>query len=1108
MGNGVIAMNSLSPSSLWGLLEPDFSLRLTLTLLHFLWQGCVLGLLGAAAGRCLRSASSRARYAVFVAILFLMGSTVCGTYWLTGGREESPPASPPMTAIPIADEAADAMQRLAPTGVPDAARNSSNAPRHSSEPTAEMPRLPSAPPTASAVTGRGIESYAPFVVMAYLVGALLMLVRLTFALWGGRRLRLSAMPIQAGPLAAAVSRQAARIGLKAVPIVAWCRRTSVPVVAGVFRPMILLPATLATGLDSAQLEALIAHELAHIRRYDPLINVLQRLIEATLFFHPAVWYISRRVSAERENACDDLVLLAGWPAARYAQALLEMAELCAAPRGIAKEGAILAATGGGSSQFKRRVLRLLEIDDAPSVRLSRGGALLLMATAVLLFTTPALIGPVTGKALQAIAAQSDSDATKDSTAAAGDKHDVYGDPLPAGALLRLGTVRLRHSHVAISVAFSPNGQTLATAAWRDSQIRLWDVRTGHLIRTFRGSSRNTARQMAFSPNGTKLAAVCSNGGVQLWDVASGLELRETDYAQPQDGARAVAFAPDGKSFATSGAQGDVRLWDADSSGRERLVMDLGRRSGGPHPLAFSPDGKLLACATTRDIHLFDLHRGVEAATIRNPQGQENTRRLEFGPEGKMLFSAAESVVMLRDAQQVWPETSPRLRMWDVAGRKLIREFVDPALELGGCTLALSRDGRTLVSLQLNTVLLWDVVTGKVTQRIPRGGLASLAADKPIDVVEVDAAAGVAISPDGMTVATADNPLHSVTLWDVATGRRKPDFPAAHSGSVEELACSSDGAHIATGGGDGIVHLWELASGKHLNALVLGDPLSPVRSVAFARDGQTLAAGGQDRKGRQDSGLVRIWDAKSGEQRLEVRTGQDVSAVALSNDGSKLALATSRFSELRLPVSKRIGEVEQQRSLLFIDAKTGAERQRIKLEGYVRTLAFSPTGEMVFSAEHPGTLSTWDVATGKLVRKCDVCDNEASRQSSLIFSAAFSVDASLAVVKCFPSNSATLWDLAKGKQIGHLNSENETDLASVVAISPDNRVIASASWGGEDTSPEKHLLRLWDARTGKLLNRSSHPLSNRVASLAFTPDGQRLISGMSDGSSLIWDVSGL
>ena len=95
------------------------------------------------------------------------------------------------------------------------------------------------------------------------------------------------------------------------------------------------------------------------------MNLLQRLIEVLLFFHPAVWYVSRRVSAERENACDDLVVSAGWPAVGYAQALLQTAELCTTRGTSPDSNAALAASGGGSSQFKRRVLRLLEIKMLP-----------------------------------------------------------------------------------------------------------------------------------------------------------------------------------------------------------------------------------------------------------------------------------------------------------------------------------------------------------------------------------------------------------------------------------------------------------------------------------------------------------------------------------------------------------------------------------------------------------------------------------------------------------------------------------------------------------------------------------------------------------------------
>jgi hypothetical protein len=112
------------------------------------------------------------------------------------------------------------------------------------------------------------------------------------------------------------------------------------------------------------------------------------------------------VSAERENACDDLVVAAGWPAVRYAQALLQMAEFCAAARGISPQAnAALAASGGGSTQFKRRVLRLLEIDDAPKVRVSRSGVLLAVSVSLLVCASPTFMQAFNKEQKQPIAIQ-------------------------------------------------------------------------------------------------------------------------------------------------------------------------------------------------------------------------------------------------------------------------------------------------------------------------------------------------------------------------------------------------------------------------------------------------------------------------------------------------------------------------------------------------------------------------------------------------------------------------------------------------------------------------------------------------------------------------------
>src|SRR5262249_56001468 len=101
-------------------------------------------------------------------------------------------------------------------------------------------------------------------------------------------------------------------------------------VGGIVTGMSRGRAARAGGLTADQLSALLTHELAHIRRFDLVVNLLQRVIETLLFFHPAVWYLSRQISRERENCCDDCVLAAGWQGTVYADALLRIAGLCGA----------------------------------------------------------------------------------------------------------------------------------------------------------------------------------------------------------------------------------------------------------------------------------------------------------------------------------------------------------------------------------------------------------------------------------------------------------------------------------------------------------------------------------------------------------------------------------------------------------------------------------------------------------------------------------------------------------------------------------------------------------------------------------------------------------
>ncbi len=382
-------------------IEAGYSLRLTQVLIHFLWQGCAIAIVYAAVVRLSRKATANTRYVAGVVALLSMVACLPVTLLVLpspGKVAADEAAQPPAVAVPRTPSPAGAGvgAALVDTDTQDPALAAPATNRAESEP----PASPSATAT-SASDGVAVEffgrdrvtgfltSSAPYASGLYLCGVVAMLLRVALGLGGGRRLRFACTPLADGPILELIRDHTQRLGMRFFPLIAYCQRISVPVVVGVLRPVILLPMSVASGLTSRQLEAVLLHELAHIRRFDPALNVLQRLIEAMLFFHPAVWWLSRRTSAEREEACDDLVLRSNCGRIEYAEALVRMAELSTATdnRDVLG-GAALAATGNNSSHLKRRVLRLLGRDDRAAIRLTTAGVVISMCLILSVLLTP------------------------------------------------------------------------------------------------------------------------------------------------------------------------------------------------------------------------------------------------------------------------------------------------------------------------------------------------------------------------------------------------------------------------------------------------------------------------------------------------------------------------------------------------------------------------------------------------------------------------------------------------------------------------------------------------------------------------------------------------
>jgi len=365
--------------------------QITLTLLHVSWIGILIGFAAAAGNRVLKSRSASVRYWLHSLSLIAFASSLPLTFAVVrsmsvddGYDVGHSPVSVATNAVtpPMMPQHEDAS---APTAPADAMVLAPDKPSASFQPDRSVRSDRSDQSIGSDRSGPGpsavwekcqhiAKAAAPFVAALYFIGVLLMLIKLAIGVRVSRSLRAAGQPIADANLASRMATQAKKLSLRVVPVIAYCEHVAVPIVIGLLRPMILVPAATVNGLTTEQLESVLTHELAHLRRYDHLLIVLQRVLEAVLFFHPVTWYLSRSIHDERETCCDDLVLAIGGDRLHYARSLLRVAELClaAAPRNGKSLTALtaLAADGQRPSKLRQRISRLLGDSSNDSVRVS------------------------------------------------------------------------------------------------------------------------------------------------------------------------------------------------------------------------------------------------------------------------------------------------------------------------------------------------------------------------------------------------------------------------------------------------------------------------------------------------------------------------------------------------------------------------------------------------------------------------------------------------------------------------------------------------------------------------------------------------------------------
>lgn len=633
--------------------------------------------------------------------------------------------------------------------------------------------------------------------------------------------------------------------------------------------------------------------------------------------------------------------------------------------------------------------------------------------------------------------------------------DVNGNPLPVGALARLGSVSFYHEH-GINVAYSGDGKILASSGGRI--IRLWEPATGRGLGQFPGD-----RGFTLSPDGSQLAvhAVSDQGPVVIWDTRSGKELHRLSAHQGE--VFALAFSPDGKQLATGAFDGTIRLWNVVSGKQEHLLAE---NKGYVSALAFSRDGKALfsgeylpgADGLVQIAGKGAMTRLWDAATGQERRRFPGQAFVALSADGGVMVTAGEQTNVLHLVNWTTGETLLALKGFPEMG--LSRDVNSTCFSPDGKVIATTCRGDSAIRL-------WDTTSGKEARSIPLAGDAF----------------SIAFSPDGKTLAVGvlSGLGHDrIRLFDPATGNER--ILSNRMDKVHEVRFLADGKTLASTSADKTFRLWQPAEGKVIRVVALGrtpQAMSPDGSVVASRLEREPTRLGTGRPVREE--IVELCDTSNGKVRHQLKHDAHVAQVAWSPDGALVAVGTYSGP------------------LYLWDAVTGKLRQRWPAPTAF-SMAFSPDGKTLATGDDDCTVKLLQVANGRLIRQLGISEPERHDSfGSSILIITVSPDGK-SIASAFAGQSAfTVWDASSGK-VSYRTEINPVWPAEgwvyALAFSPDGKTLFS---GGADRAVHQ-----WDAATGKeILQLQGH--RGAVVSLALSPDGSRLASGSTDGTILIWDL---
>lgn len=630
---------------------------------------------------------------------------------------------------------------------------------------------------------------------------------------------------------------------------------------------------------------------------------------------------------------------------------------------------------------------------------------------------------------------------------------------------------------ALALVFSPNGGLLASIHL--DAIRIWDLATGHELRTFQLSQQQLgiASSVSFTPDGNQLAMLGTGeeNAVRLWDVNTGRDngtLRlASDSAQGDGGSflSQLAFRADGHLIASANSDKAIKIWDVTAKNRP---LSLSGNSRQLTSIVLSSDGQLLASASGDTAKVYDSTSGQELRSLSVPTSSMFPTNLilciAFGPEGRVLATGG---------------VDSQIRLWDPATGRELQTLAGHSNDARA--VRFSVDGKQLFS---GSKTIWDIATGRGVRALPKpnGQLGTL-------------------SSDGKFLASWSFQDKAINLNDVTKGREIYSLSPAEDGAVKTAVFSPDGHILAS---TYMLTQKQLEAGANAPAIDQDQLMRTAKQaqksarrnpsgIMIANPADLMKVYQQAISGSRPSsisGQVILWD---------VSTGRQLQRLSLPSRNSSTGVSSFAFN----PDGKSIAAVGDDGVTRVLSVADGHEVQALSAPSGGSGLFGIPAAAPSFNHESASAFSP----DGRIFAKSDL-DSKSSFDPAAMMSAAMSgrqspkqmqktVDDMVKNMSFKKTPIIRLYDLTNGSELRTLSGPAVDSLINTpsftsIAFSADGRLLASS---GSDKT-----IRIWNVSSGNELKTFAGTAA-QINSLALSPDSRLLVSASDDGATRILDL---